>query len=55
MTERVATNETMLVVGIGISGATAALDTAEHGKDGILLGKKPSTGDWVAQSTHTVV
>ena len=32
----VATNETILVVGGGISGMSAALEAAEHGKQVIL-------------------
>ena len=34
MTEVVATNETILVVGGGISGMTAALEATETGKKG---------------------
>ena len=37
MTAVVATNETILVVGGGISGMTAALEAAECGKDIILV------------------
>ena len=37
MTEVVATNETILVVGGGISGMTAALEAAETGKKVVLV------------------
>jgi quinone-modifying oxidoreductase subunit QmoA len=49
MTEVVATNQTILVVGGGISGMTAALEAAECGKDVILIEKNPSLGGRVAQ------
>lgn len=49
MTNVVATNQTLLVVGGGISGMTAALEAAECGKDVILLEKNPSLGGRVAQ------
>ncbi|MDH3670438.1 MAG: FAD-binding protein [Gammaproteobacteria bacterium] len=49
MTDVVATNETVLVVGGGISGMTAALETAECGKDVILVEKEPALGGRVAQ------
>ncbi|MCK5717166.1 MAG: CoB--CoM heterodisulfide reductase iron-sulfur subunit A family protein [Thiomargarita sp.] len=49
MTDVVATNQTILVVGGGISGMTAALEAAECGKDVILIEKKPSLGGRVAQ------
>lgn len=49
MTDVVATNQTILVVGGGISGMTAALEAAECGKDVILLEKNPSLGGRVAQ------
>ncbi|NJO15671.1 MAG: CoB--CoM heterodisulfide reductase iron-sulfur subunit A family protein [Thioploca sp.] len=49
MTDVVATNQTILVVGGGISGMTAALEAAECGKDVILLEKNPSIGGRVAQ------
>ncbi len=39
MTDMVATNETILVVGAGISGVTAALEAAECGKDVVLVKK----------------
>jgi len=45
----VATNETILVVGGGISGMTAALEAAECGKDVILVEKTPSLGGRVSQ------
>ena len=40
----VATNQTILVVGGGISGMTAALEAAECGKDVVLLEKSPALG-----------
>ncbi len=49
MTEVVATNETIVVVGGGISGMTAALEAAECGKDVVLIEKNPSLGGRVAQ------
>lgn len=48
-TEIVATNQTILVVGGGISGMTAAIEAAECGKQVILLEKNPSIGGRVAQ------
>ena len=49
MTDIVATNETILVVGGGISGMTAALEAAECGKQVILVEKNPSVGGRVSQ------
>ena len=49
MTDIVASNETILVVGGGISGMTAALEAAECGKDVILIEKKPALGGRVSQ------
>ncbi len=49
MADVVATNQTILVVGGGISGMTAALEAAECGKDVILLEKNPSVGGRVSQ------
>lgn len=49
MTEVVATNQTIIVVGGGISGMTAALEAAECGKDVILIEKNPSLGGRVSQ------
>lgn len=49
MADVVATNQTILVVGGGISGMTAALEAAECGKDVILLEKNPSLGGRVSQ------
>ncbi|MEK7262766.1 MAG: FAD-dependent oxidoreductase, partial [Pseudomonadota bacterium] len=45
----VATNQTILVVGGGISGMTAALEAAECGKDVVLVEKNPSLGGRVSQ------
>ncbi len=49
MTSTTITSETVLVVGGGISGLTAALEIAEYGMDVILVEKKPSLGGRVAQ------
>ncbi len=40
---------TVLVVGGGISGMTAALGAAEAGRDVILVEEKPALGGWLAQ------
>ena len=49
MSEVIATNQTILVVGGGISGMTAALEAAECGKQVILVEKNPSVGGRVSQ------
>ena len=49
MTEVVATNETILVVGGGISGMTAALEAAETGKRVVLVEKRPYLGGRTSQ------
>ena len=49
MVEVVATDQTILVVGGGIAGVTAALEAAECGKQVILLEKNPSLGGRVSQ------
>jgi quinone-modifying oxidoreductase subunit QmoA len=49
MTDIVATNETILVVGGGISGVTAALEAAEAGKQVILVEKNAFVGGRVVQ------
>ena len=49
MTDVIATNQTILVVGGGISGMSAALEAAECGKDVILLEKNPSLGGRVSK------
>ena len=49
MVDVVATNETILVVGGGISGMTAALEAAECGKDVVLVEKSPSLGGRASQ------
>lgn len=49
MTDVVATNETILVVGGGISGMTAAIEAAECGKNVILVEKTPALGGRVSQ------
>ena len=49
MSEVIATNQTILVVGGGISGMTAAIEAAECGKQVILVEKNPSIGGRVNQ------
>jgi len=49
MTEVVASHETILVVGGGISGMTAALESAETGKKVVLVEKRPFLGGRVSQ------
>lgn len=49
MADIIATNQTILVVGGGISGMTAALEAAECGKHVILVEKSPSVGGRVAR------
>lgn len=49
MSEAIATNQTILVVGGGISGLTAAIEAAECGKQVVLLEKSPSVGGRVGQ------
>lgn len=49
MNNIIATHETILVIGGGISGMTAALEAAECGKDVILVEKKPALGGRVSQ------
>lgn len=49
MADVIATNETILVVGGGISGMTAAIEAAEVGKDVVLVEKNPSIGGRVSQ------
>ncbi len=49
MTAVIATNQTILVVGGGISGITAALEAAECGKQVVLIEKNPSLGGRVSQ------
>jgi quinone-modifying oxidoreductase subunit QmoA len=49
MTSVVATNQTILVVGGGISGMTAALEAAETGKQVVLVEKNPWLGGRTAQ------
>lgn len=49
MSEIVATNQTILVVGGGISGMTAALEAAEVGKQVIVVEKRPFIGGRVSQ------
>lgn len=44
MTASIATGETILVVGGGVSGMTAALEAAECGKRVILVEKSPVLG-----------
>ena len=49
MSEVIATNETILVAGGGISGLTAALEAAECGKQVLLVEKAPTVGGRVGQ------
>lgn len=49
MTASIATNQTILVVGGGISGMTAAIEAAECGKQVILVEKNPTLGGRTAQ------
>ncbi|MCX7896694.1 MAG: FAD-dependent oxidoreductase [Rhodocyclaceae bacterium] len=49
MTTPIATQQTILVVGGGIAGMTAALEAAECGKQVILVEKTPSLGGRTAQ------
>ena len=51
MVDVVATNQTIMVVGGGISGLTAAIEAAECGKQVILIEKNPSVGGRI---THTL-
>jgi quinone-modifying oxidoreductase subunit QmoA len=44
MTASIATGQTVLVVGGGISGMTAALEAAECGREVILVEREPSLG-----------
>jgi len=49
MSDVIATNQTILVVGAGISGVTAAIEAAERGKQVILIERNPSLGGRVSQ------
>ena len=49
MSEVVATNQTILVVGAGVSGITAAVEAAESGKQVILVEKRPYLGGRITQ------
>ena len=49
MTDVIATNQTILVVGGGISGMSAALEATECGKDVILIEKNLSLGGRVSK------
>ncbi len=49
MTNVVATNQTILIVGGGISGMTAAIEAAECGKHVVLVEKQPALGGRVSQ------
>jgi len=49
VTAPIATNQTILVVGGGISGMTAALEAAECGKQVMLVEKTPTLGGRTAQ------
>ena len=45
----IATNQTIAVIGAGISGITAALEAAETGKDVVLIEKRPFIGGRITQ------
>ena len=49
MSDVIATNETIMVVGGGISGLTAAIEAAECGKKVLLIEKSPTVGGRVGQ------
>lgn len=49
MVDAVATNQTIMVVGGGIAGLTAALEAAECGKDVILIEKGPAVGGRISR------
>jgi len=49
MSDAVATNQTILVVGAGISGITAALEAAECGKQVVLVEQRAFIGGRIAQ------
>lgn len=49
MSSPVATCQTIVVVGGGISGITAALEAAETGKDVVLIEKRPFVGGRITQ------
>src|SRR5512139_1776939 len=49
MTEPVATSQTILVVGGGISGMTAALEAAECGHHVVLVEREPALGGRTAR------
>ena len=49
MTASIATNQSILVVGGGISGMTAALEAAECGKQVVLVEKAPVLGGRTAR------
>ena len=49
MADIIATNQTILVVGAGISGMTAAIEAAECGKQVLLVERNPAVGGRVSQ------
>ena len=49
MSDAVPTSQTILVVGAGISGISAALEAAETGKEVVLVEKQPFVGGRIAQ------
>jgi quinone-modifying oxidoreductase subunit QmoA len=49
MTHPIATSQTLLVVGGGISGMTAALEAAECGRDVLLVEREPTLGGRTAR------
>ena len=49
MSDAVATSQTILVVGAGVTGISAALEAAETGKEVVLVEKQPFVGGRIAQ------
>ncbi|GAB4354181.1 MAG: FAD-dependent oxidoreductase [Candidatus Abyssubacteria bacterium] len=47
-------NKTILVVGGGIAGLTAALESAKAGYDTVLVEKAPQLGGWMAKLKKTI-
>jgi len=52
MVDAQSTNQSILVVGGGMSGLTAALEAAEAGYEVVLIEKNPYLGGRVAQMYH---
>jgi quinone-modifying oxidoreductase subunit QmoB len=47
-------NKTILVVGGGVTGMSAALDAAAAGYDVVLVEKEPQLGGWMAKFAHHI-